>query len=496
MNKKNAYLTFDKDCKKSTINKDIYGHFAEHLGRCVYEGIFVGKDSQIPNINGIRKDVAEALKELNIPVLRWPGGCFADTYKWEDGVGERRKILNKTWGDVVEDNSFGTHEFFELCELIGCDAYISGNVGSGTPRELSEWLEYITYDGESYYSDMRRENGRDEPWRLKYLGIGNENWGGGGNMTPEFYASLYRQFQTYARSFNKEKTFKIACGPDSFNYAWTGELMKHLNEYNADAIALHYYTLPTGEWEKKGAALNFPDDEYYATMYRTNRIEELIRNHSFVMEQTDPEHKIKLVVDEWGAWYDVEDGTNAAFLYQQNTMRDAILAAINLNIFNNHSDIVMMANIAQTVNVLQSVIICREDDTRLIKTPTYHVFDMYKKHQNATLLASSLSTPELMYEGNYFPMISESVSIKDDKIFITLSNASLDTDCELLIDGGSKFKIIESKVLDSDVREYNDYDSLENVAIHEFKDITFRDNKMIVLLPAHSVVSVLLEEEI
>ncbi|MCR5203302.1 MAG: alpha-N-arabinofuranosidase [Lachnospiraceae bacterium] len=495
MNKKNAYLTFDINKKKSTINKDIYGHFAEHLGHCIYGGIFVGRDSKIPNENGIRKDVIEALKELNVPVLRWPGGCFADTYKWMDGVGpNRKKILNKTWGDVCEDNSFGTHEFFELCEKIGCEAYINGNVGSGTPRELSEWLEYMTYDGDSEFSNMRRVNGKDEPFRLKYLGIGNENWGGGGNMSPSYYASVYRQFETYARSFNKEKTFKIACGPDSFNYAWTEELMKHLNEYNTDAIALHYYTLPTGNWERKGAALNFPDEEYMATIYKTNLMDELIRKHTFIMAKTDPEHKIKLVVDEWGAWYDVEDGTNAAFLYQQNTMRDAILAAINLNIFNKHSDMVIMANIAQAVNVLQAMLICNKDSEELIKTPTYHVFNMYKNHQNAELLSSSIAAPTLSYEDKEFPMISESVSMKDGKIFITLSNASLDTEIELLIDGNEMpLNISKASLLNADIRAYNDYGDVNKVTPVEFDNYKKTDNKLMVTLPPHSVVSLEIE---
>ncbi|MFO7161080.1 MAG: alpha-L-arabinofuranosidase C-terminal domain-containing protein, partial [[Clostridium] cellulosi] len=367
--------------KLSKINRNIYGHFSEHLGHCIYGGIYVGENSKIPNIDGIRTDVVEALKHIKIPVLRWPGGCFADEYHWKDGIGpkeNRKKMVNTNWGGVVEDNSFGTHEFMELCQLLGCEPYINGNLGSGTVQEMSEWVEYLTFPGQSPMADLRRKNGRDEPWKVKYFAVGNENWGGGGNMTPEYYANLYRHYQTFLKNYGDNKLYKIACGPGEDDYAWTDTVMRLAGKY-MNAISLHYYTVPGIFDIKKGSALEFDEKEYYITLKKALRIDELITKHLQIMDRYDPEHKVDLIVDEWGTWYDVEPGTNPGFLYQQNTMRDALVAALTLNIFNHHSDRITMANIAQTVNVLQAVILTNGE--KMILTPTYHVFDLYKSLQ-------------------------------------------------------------------------------------------------------------------
>lgn len=351
---KNISMLINTADKRSYINPEIYGHFSEHLGRCIYNGMYVGENSEIPNIKGVRKDVIEAFKEIKMPVLRWPGGCFADEYHWKDGIGEksqRKKMINTNWGGVTEDNSFGTNEFFDLCEEIGCEPYLAGNLGSGTVQELSEWIEYITFDGVSPMADLRRKNGREKPWKLKYLGIGNENWGCGGSMRPEYYCDEYRRYQSFCKNFSGNELYKIACGPNSNDYNWTDVVMSNLGECHTKAISLHYYTVPTGDWNKKGSATEFSDEEYYETISKTLYMDELIKRHSEIMSRRDPEGKIGLIVDEWGCWYDVEEGTNPGFLYQQNTMRDAIVAACNLNIFNNHSDKVVMANLAQAVNV-------------------------------------------------------------------------------------------------------------------------------------------------
>ena len=326
--KKISMLINAKD-KKGHINPEIYGHFSEHLGRCIYNGIYVGENSSIPNINGVRRDVIEAFKQIKMPVLRWPGGCFADEYHWKDGIGEksaRKKMINTNWGGVTEDNSFGTHEFFNMCEEIGCEPYLAGNLGSGTISELAEWIEYITFDGVSPMADLRRKNGREKPWKLKYLGIGNENWGCGGSMRPEYYVDEYRRYQSFCKDFSGNKLFKIACGPNSNDYGWTETIMKNLSKLNTRGISLHYYTLPTGDWGHKGDAVDFTTDEYYATISKTLYMEELVTRHGEIMNRYDPEHEIGLIVDEWGCWYDVEKGTNPGFLYQQNTMRDAIVA--------------------------------------------------------------------------------------------------------------------------------------------------------------------------
>ena len=484
---KTAYLKFDGEKTISHINKEIYGHFSEHLGRCIYNGIFVGKDSPIPNTEGIRNDVIEALREIQIPVLRWPGGCFADEYHWQDGVGKSRKpILNTNWGGVVEDNSFGTNEFFNLCEKLGCEPYLAGNLGSGTVRELASWLEYITYEGNSPLALERKANGREKAWKLKYLGIGNENWGCGGNMRPEAYADEYRKYETFAKNYSTPDMIKIACGPNADDYNWTETIMQNLKSWHTGAITLHYYTIPTGDWSKKGAALTFDNNEYYQTISATMYMSELITKHGAIMDKYDPEGKIKLIVDEWGCWYDVEEGTNPGFLYQQNTMRDAIVAAINLNIFNMHSDRVIMANLAQVMNVLQSVLL--SDGERLVKTPTWQIFKMYLPHHDAELVKTSLASPDLDKEGKSIPMITYSLSKKDGEFFLTVSNCSLDEDCTMLIDPEQgKISDVTAQIVNAEIHAYNNYDGSSPVSIADYDGFEILGEKLSVTLPAHSV---------
>ncbi|MGN0598110.1 MAG: alpha-N-arabinofuranosidase [Ruminiclostridium sp.] len=475
---------------KSRINKEIYGHFSEHLGRCIYNGIYVGENSPIPNTKGIRNDIIEALKQIRIPVLRWPGGCFADDYHWMDGIGEksqRKKLVNNHWGGVIEDNSFGTHEFMDLCEMLGCEPYVAGNLGSGTVKEMSDWVEYMTSDNVSPMADLRRKNGREKPWKLKYFGIGNENWGCGGNMRPEYYADLYRQYQTYCRNYSGNELYKVACGPNADDYNWTDKLLEIVKPWHTKAISLHYYTVPTGNWESKGKATVFSDEEYYSTICKTMYMDELITRHTEIMSRHDPKHEIGLIVDEWGTWYDVEEGTNPGFLYQQNTMRDAIVAAINLNIFNSHSDRVVMANIAQCVNVLQSVILTEGE--RMVKTPTYHVFDMYKEHQDAMLADSFVD------DKRGLPDISQSVSVKDGKMHITISNASLteEKEIETLITGFD-FDKAEGQILTNEVHAHNTFDEPENVVIKDFDAVIKTENGIKFTIPPCSVVAIELKK--
>lgn len=484
-------LTINPLDKKSRIRKEIYSNFSEHLGRCVYDGICVGKDSDIPNIEGYRTDVIDAFRQIKLPVLRWPGGCFADEYHWMDGIGEpssRKKIVNTNWGHVVEDNSFGTHEFLRFCELVGCEPYISANVGSGTVEELAKWIEYITFDGVSPMAELRRKNGREKPWKLKYLGIGNESWGCGGNMTPEFYCDNYRRYATFCREYSGNKLFKIACGPNADDFNWTDVCMKNIGAWGMQGLSLHYYTVPTGNWEHKGSATEFTEDEYYETIDRTRHIETLITRHSGIMDRYDPMHKVGLIVDEWGTWYDVEPGTNPGFLYQQNTIRDAIVAAINLNIFNAHSDRVYMANIAQAVNVLQAVLLTEGKTT--IKTPTYHVFDLYKEHQDAELIYSHIENETA--HGN-IPCISQSASIAENgAVTITLSNCSLDK--AFIVDIGTAFGEIAAasgRVLTGEVHAKNDFGHPENIVIKPL-DVKTENVGAVVELPPCSVAAVTL----
>ncbi len=429
---KHFNMLINADDKIGHINKEIYGNFSEHLGRCIYNGIYVGEDSDIPNIHGLRKDIIEAFKNIKLPVLRCPGGCFADEYHWKDGIGEkksRKKMINTNWGGVVEDNSFGTHEFMEFCELVGCEPYIAGNVGSGTVRELSEWVEYMTFDGVSPMADLRKENGREKPWKLKYLGIGNENWGCGGNMRPEYYVGVYKQFASFCKNYSGNNLFKIACGPSSSDYEWTEVMMKNLKNlgwWQANGLALHFYSIP--DWNSKGGATEFDDEAYYTLLSTANFTDRLLKNHTEIMNRYDPEGEVALIVDEWGTWFDVEPGTNPGFLFQQNTMRDAMVAAISLNIFNRHCERVKMANIAQAVNVLQAVLLTEGE--KLVKTPTYHVFDLFKEHQDGEAVYCYCQNENLV-DGKDTPMISSSASVKDGVMTLTVANISLDEEAEI-----------------------------------------------------------------
>ncbi|MDD3198454.1 MAG: alpha-L-arabinofuranosidase C-terminal domain-containing protein [Eubacteriales bacterium] len=485
-------LIINKEQRKSFINRNIYGHFSEHLGRCIYNGLFVGEDSEIPNNKGMRSDVVEALRKIKVPVLRWPGGCFADEYHWKDGIGpkeQRKKMINTHWGGVVEDNSFGTHEFLELCEQIGCEPYINGNVGSGTVQEMSEWVEYLTFDGVSPMAQLRAENGREKPWKVKYFGVGNENWGCGGNMRPEYYADLYRRFQTYVRNYGDNKVFKIACGPNVDDYNWTDKVMASAAPF-MDALTLHFYTFP-GKWFEKQPALGFEKETYYETLKRTCYMNELIENHSRIMSRHDPENRVGLIVDEWGTWFKVEPGTNPGFLYQQNTMRDAMVAALNLNIFNRHSDRVIMANIAQLVNVLQAPILTEGD--KMVLTPTYHVFDLYQGHQDATLIDSYVESTVAGTEKFNLPALDVSTSVNNQGVVhVTIANISADDaqqiDCPFALDG----KNISARILRGNINDYNDFEEQNRVRVENYTGIRVDENGFSFLMPACSIMEIVI----
>ena len=485
-----ARYHIDAGRPKSRIDRNIYGHFSEHLGRCIYGGIFVGEDSPIPHTNGIRNDVVKALRHIHVPVLRWPGGCFADEYHWKDGIGPRaarKKMINTHWGGVVEDNSFGTHEFMELCRQVGCEPYICGNVGSGTVRELSEWVEYLNFDGVSPMAELRRQNGREKPWGLKYLGVGNESWGCGGHMLPEYYSHLYRRYQTYARTYGEHRLFKIACGPNGDDYQWTDTTMKMAGRM-MDGLSLHYYTVPGGDWQHKGSATQFDDREYYVTVQKALKMDELLTRHSAVMDRYDPEKRVALVVDEWGNWFDVEPGTNPGFLYQQNTMRDALTAAVTFNIFHKHSDRVRMTNIAQMVNVLQSVILT--DGVEMALTPTYFVFEMNMPHRDARLVESRMETSPVGIGYAQVPDLSESASIGGDgRLTVTLCNLDLKEarQVQATIDG-KRFGKADGVILTGDIRSANTFEEPETIRPAVFTGCQITDTGFDAVLPPHSVV--------
>ncbi len=474
------------------INKNIYGHFAEHLGHCIYGGFYVGDTSKtIPNTAGVRNDIIAALRKLKIPNLRWPGGCFADTYHWKDGIGPKDKrptMVNKWWGGVTEDNSFGTHDFLNMCVALGAEPYLSGNVGSGTVQELADWVQYANFNGKSPMSDLRRANGKDQPWKVKFWGIGNEAWGCGGNMKPEYYADEYRKYATFMSDWeNTGGLMRIASGASDADYNWTETLMKNIPLNMLGGLAMHHYSVLA--WDKKGPAINFTPEQYFGIVKQACKMEELVTKHAAIMDKYDPQKKVALVVDEWGGWYDVEPGTNPGFLYQQNTIRDAMIAGVTLNIFNNHADRIRIACLAQCVNVLQAVILT--DKEKMILTPTYHVMEMYNVHQDATLIPVTLNGPRYVMGNDSLPALSVSAS-KDKNGLIHVSLVNIDpaktADVSLDLDGAALKQVTGRILASAHLQDYNSFENPDKIKPVAFNGAALKGNTLQVKMPAASVV--------
>ena len=491
-------IIINTDLGKEKISRHIYGHFSEHLGRCIYGGYWVGEDSDIPNTDGIRNDVVSALKEIGIPNLRWPGGCFADEYHWMDGIGprsERPTMINTHWGGVTENNHFGTHEFLELCNQLDCEPVICGNLGSGTVQEMSQWVEYLNSDNVSPMTDLRKDNGQQEPWGVKYWGVGNESWGCGGSMTAQFYADQMRRYSTFLKNYGDNRLYKVASGPNGADYDWMETLMKNGNPGRSfQGISLHYYTV-CHNWRHKGSATQFDESDYFTTLQKTLFMDELLRRHINIMDKYDPQNRVGLVVDEWGNWHDVEPGTNPGFLYQQNTVRDAMVASVNLDLFNKYCRRVKMANIAQTVNVLQAMILTKGDE--IVRTPSFYVFKMYKVHHDATLLPSDVESEKYTMNNESIPALSATAS-KDDngKIHITITNLNPEkgtaVTCELRGTDNVDF-VKGSIVTGAKINSYNDFGKKEEVTLKPFSNVKVKNNVVTVNMPSKSVVMVELQ---
>jgi alpha-L-arabinofuranosidase len=487
-------IVINADQGRHRISRHIYGHFAEHLGRCVYEGLWVGEDSPIPNTRGIRNDAVAALSELEMPNLRWPGGCFADTYHWKDGIGprgDRPEIVNIHWGGVTESNHFGTHEFLDLCSMLKTEPYICGNVGSGTVQEMAEWLEYLTMPGSSPMSRLRRSHGRDEPWDIRYWAVGNENWGCGGNMTAQQYAWEFRRYQTYCRHFGGKALYKIACGQ---NDEWNEILMREAARY-MDGLSVHYYTFKE-DWDHKGAATGFPASEWYSMMRSALGIEGFIDRTATIMDRYDPAKRVGMIVDEWGAWHTAEPGSNPGFLYQQNTIRDALVAGLSLNIFNRRADRVHMANIAQTVNVLQAMILT--EGPKMVLTPSYHVFEMYKVHQGATLLPLGLEGETIGEHGVSIPAVSASASRGESgEVHLSLCNLHVEKEARVEVElrgPGATPKSASGRILSaSSMDARNDFAAPGAVAPRVFEGARIEGGRLKLGLPPMSVLVLELE---
>ncbi len=473
----------------ATIDRRIFSQFAEHLGYGIYGGIWVGPGSKIPNTRGYRNDVIAALRALKVPVVRWPGGCFADEYHWREGIGARNKRpvkINTHWGGVTESNAFGTHEFMDFAELLGAEAYVSGNVGNGTPAEMAEWVEYITSPAGTL-ADERAKNGRKQPWKLPMFGIGNELWGCGGNMRPEYAADLTRRYGTFIKVPEGTKTLRIASGANSDDYNWTEVMMREAGD-RIDGIGVHYYTVP-GTWGKKGSATQFDEEEYARTLSKTLKMEELITRHGAIMDKYDPKKRVNMAVDEWGTWYDVEPNTNPGFLYQQNTMRDAIVTALNINIFTRHADRVRMTNIAQMVNVLQAMILTK--DGQMVLTPTYHVFEMYKGFQDATFLPVELKSPWYNKEQWVMPSVSTTAARGTDgvvRVALTNVDPNRAASVSLTLDGVTATTATGRVLTAATIGSYNDFGKAEAVTPVAFTGAQVAGGTLSVTLPAKSVV--------
>jgi len=485
-------MKLERSAQEFTISRHIYGHFAEHLGRCIYDGFYVGeKNDSIPHANGVRTDVIEALKNLNIPNLRWPGGCFADTYHWKDGIGpkeQRPTMVNNWWGGVTEDNSFGTHDFLNMCELLGAEPYLAGNVGSGEVQELADWVQYVNFAGKSPMSDWRRKNGRQEPWKVKFWGVGNESWGCGGNMTVDYYTDIYRKYATFMSDWtNGAGLYRIASGANSADYNWTETLLKNIPGSLMKGMGLHHYAVIN--WDKKGSATDFSEAEYFKTMKSAWFMNELVEKNIAIMDKYDPKGNIDLIVDEWGGWYEVEPGTNPGFLYQQNTMRDAMIAGMTLNIFNNHARRVKMANLAQAINVLQAVILT--EGKSMVLTPTYHVMEMYKVHQDAKLIPITLQSTDFEFNNEKIPAVSASAS-QDAKgrIHISLVNIDPKKTNKIRVDlGGLKASKITGRILRADkLQDYNSFKVPSKIAPSAYNKAKAQNGLVDIEIPAFSVI--------
>ena len=484
---KSERLVIRADSEIATVRPELHGHFAEHLGSCVYGGLWVGKNSPIPNIDGYRKEAIEYLVELGVPVLRWPGGCFADDYHWRDGIGplgKRPKRVNIHWGGYTEDNSFGIHEFMGLCRKIGAEPYLAGNVGSGTPAELRDWVEYCNFPSGSALSDERAGNGSPEPFNVRYWGVGNENWGCGGAMSPENYANQYRQFAGYLRNFGNTKLFLIACGPNGNDIRWSRGFLETVGTRLPSGFAMHFYE----RGEK--APTQFTPDDMLTQMKIFERVEQGIVQQRAILDGYDPQRRVvNLFLDEWGVWDNLnlnpEIERKNGKLWQQITMRSAVAAGMGLNMFNRLADKLYMCNIAQIVNVLHSLLLTDGPQGRkCVRTTTYHAFMLFKAHRSNTAVR--------IEKDNSDPLaVSVSASKKGSDLVISFVNPRPDTDVHLdcAIAGGSPKQAKASILHHADLNAFNSFDDSDMITPKPHP-VTIENGRIRIDIPALSVTTV------
>jgi alpha-N-arabinofuranosidase len=482
-------LAIDAELARDTISRHIYGQFAEHLGRLIYDGIWTRQSASEPW--RLRDDVVQALRRIRVPNIRWPGGCFADTYHWRDGVGPREQrpsIVNTNWGGVTEDNGVGTHEYLALMKALGAEPYVVGNLGSGTVQEMHDWWEYLNHPGRSPMADLRRRNGQDAPFEVRFWGMGNEAWGCGGNMRPEYYADELKRYATFLPDYGAVRPFRVAVGPTDDDYNWTEVVMRDAGRM-IDGIDMHHYTL-AGPWAAKGSATQFNEAQWFRSMRSALAVDEMITRHSAIMDRHDARKRVALIVGEWGTWHDPEPGSRPGFLYQQNTMRDAVVAAASLDIFNRHADRVRGANIAQIVNVLQAMILTQ--GSQMLLTPTYHVFEMYTVHHDAVLLPIRVTSAAWYALGaDSIPAVSASASRdRAGVVHVTMSNLDPMRAREVAVElrgvraSGATGRVLAAPAMNS----YNSFERPDVVKPAPFTGARVAGDQLTVTLPAHSVV--------
>lgn len=491
-------ITVHTEAEIDRIVPEMHGHFSEHLGRCIYDGIW---NSDNDDGDGFREDVVTLLSDLEIPVLRWPGGCFADDYHWEDGVGpqeERPRRRNLFWAQDTEEipeepNTFGTDEFLNLCERIGAEPYLAANVGSGDPQETADWIEYCNYDGDTELADRRRENGHEDPYGVRYWGLGNENWGCGGRMTPEQYAREYRRFATYAGSMSNlmldHDLDLIACGFEE--HEWNRRFMEEVGQtswgvdFPLDHLTLHHY------YGRTMSVSEADEDQYDQFLVEALEMDAHIERIAAAINAVATTRDIGVIIDEWGAWH--PEATSDSGLEQPGTVLDALSAAAVLDIFNDHSDVMTMSNIAQTVNVLQCLVETDGDDAWA--RPTYRVFDLYATHKDNTAVQTSVDSPVRELDNNSeLPLIRASASIDDSETYVTVTNL----DCraahtvDIVVEGTSNAEEISADVLFAD-HEADQEVTADNAS--EFKpeglDVTVDgDGTLVTELPPSTVAGI------
>jgi alpha-N-arabinofuranosidase len=472
-----------------TINPAIYGHFTEHIGGVIYDGIWVGRDSKIANTNGIRQQLIDHMQRLGSTVIRWPGGCFADKYHWRDGIGDpaNRPRRFGRWQEDTESNEFGTHEFIDFCRQIGSAPYFAGNVGTGTAEEFQQWIEYCNGPaGRTTLSDERVANGAKDPFGVRYWGVGNESWGCGGKFTPEDYCTEYRKFTEWLPSYGVPLTL-IAAGPNGNDVDWTRRFFKKWVDYARAPLngwAAHYYCGTTGH------ALEFSLDQWYQMLQKANFMGRLIEDQWAAMAEFDPEHHVKLIIDEWGCWHPAGTEINPHHLFEQmGCLRDALVAAITLDTFNRHADKIDMANIAQLINNLHSLFLA--DGDQFVATPTFHVYEMYRPHQGAKAVRLAVEAHEIPFQAGGEQKIFQvagSASVHDKSLTLTLvhSHATETAELAIRVKDGHISEGRQTQLTHEHLNAHNTF-AAPNVVAPSTSDVMARSGELVVTLPPASV---------